>query len=215
MDISVLIGNGSGSFQPQRRFSVGDSPSSVELGDLNGDSVLDVVVANDSSSDISVLLGNGNGSFQLQQRFSVGDYPRSVALGDLNVDGVLDVVVASGRWDTNDISVLLGNGDGSFQPLPRFATGFWPQSVAIDDLNGDHILDVVVATTDSVFLVLLGNGDGSFQAQHHFTIRYMYYSISIALGDVNGDSVLDVVTASRGSDDIWVLLGNGDRSLMQ
>lgn len=214
-DISVLHGNGSGSFQPQRRFSVGDSPSSVELGDLNGDSVLDVVVANDSSSDISVLLGNGNGSFQLQQRFSVGDYPRSVALGDLNVDGVLDVVVASGRWDTNDISVLLGNGDGSFQPLPRFATGFWPQSVAIDDLNGDHILDVVVATTDSVFLVLLGNGDGSFQAQHHFTIRYMYYSISIALGDVNGDSVLDVVTASRGSDDIWVLLGNGDRSLMQ
>jgi hypothetical protein len=157
-----LLGNGDGSFQAQQRFAAGYSPTSVALGDVNGDTVLDVVTVNMYGGEVSVLLGNGDGSFQAQQRFTVGDNPRSVALGDVNGDGVLDVVTSSIVFSipSHDVSILLGNGDGSFQARQRFAIGNDLESLALGDVNGDAVLDVVTASGISgAVSVLLSNRD--------------------------------------------------------
>src|SRR6266852_2860168 len=141
--VSVLLGNGDGSFQPQTTFATGSTPTSVAIGDFNGDGKLDLAVANANSANVSVLLGNGDGSFQAQTTFATGFIPESVAIGDFNGDGKLDLAVANGG--DNNVSVLLGNGDGSFQAQTTFATGTNPQSVAIGDFNGDGERDLAVA----------------------------------------------------------------------
>ena len=216
-DVSVLLGNGDGSFQPQQRFPVGDLPQSVVVADVNSDGVPDIVTVNFSSSDISVLLSNGDGSFQDQQSFAVGDLPSSVAVADLNGDGAPDIVTANAG--SNDISVLVGNGDGSFQDQQRFPVGDLPKSVAVADLNGDGVPDIVTANAGSVpdssdISVLVGNGDGSFQSQQRFPVGDGPNSVTVA--DLNGDGDADIVTANAGSvpdsDGVSVLLGNGDGS---
>ncbi len=207
-EVSVLLGNGDGSFQTQQRVAAGYQPFSVALGDVNGDRLLDLAVANVGSEDVSVLLGNGDGSFQPQQRFAAGDFPRSVALGDLSGDSILDLVVANGR---NDVSVLLGNGDGSFQDPQRFDAGGGPNSMALGDVDGDGLLDLAVTNfLSNDVSVLLGNGDGSFQPRQRFATGDS--PSSVTLGDVNGDRLPDLAVANRRSGDVSVLIGNGDGS---
>jgi hypothetical protein len=103
--VSVLLGNGDGSFQAAASFAVGNLPRSVALADLDGDSFPDLVAANQDSNDVSVLLGNGDGSFQSCASFAVGQKPFSVAVADLNGDAVPDVVTANRYSD--DVTVLL------------------------------------------------------------------------------------------------------------
>ena len=106
----------------------------------------------------------GAGALFLGQKFPVGIRPLSVAVADLNGDTVPDLVTANFRSD--DVSVLLGNGDGSFQAAVAFAAGDGPFSVAVADLDGDSVPDLVTANIDGDDVsVLLGNGDGSFQAR--------------------------------------------------
>ena len=169
--ISVLLGNGDGTFQTAMNFGVGMNPFSVAVGDFNGDGILDVAVANNSSSTVSVLLGNGDGTFQTAMNFGVGLNPQSVAVGDFNGDGILDLAVANRGNDT--VSVLLGNGDGTFRTAVDFGVGggSFPVSVAVGDFNGDGILDLAVANnSSSTGSVLLGNGDGTFQTAMNFVV---------------------------------------------
>ena len=104
-NVSVLLGNGNGSFQAPRHFASGNYPWAIGVGDFNGDKVPDLAVANDGSA--SVLLGNGDGTFQAVRYFGAGSSPRSVAMGDFNGDGLQDLAVANG--DSNDVSVLINN----------------------------------------------------------------------------------------------------------
>src|SRR5260221_640219 len=139
--VSVLLGNGDGSFGAKTDYGVGGRPVSVAIGDVNGD-----------------------GSFGAKTDFGAGGHPTSLAMGDLNGDGKLDVVTAN--WGSNTVSVLLGNGNGTFAVKTDHATGDEPNWVAIADLNGDEKLDLAVANFNSHTLsVLLGTGNGGFGAK--------------------------------------------------
>ena len=103
--MSVLENNGDGTFAEQSLFAVGDMPASVAIGDLDGDGVADLSVANAFSNTVSVLLNSGDGSFAAGALVTAGNSPGSVAIGDMDADGDLDVVVAN--FESNNVSVLL------------------------------------------------------------------------------------------------------------
>ncbi|MEI8017239.1 MAG: FG-GAP-like repeat-containing protein, partial [Schlesneria sp.] len=206
--VSIMLGNGNGTFQAQQTFATGSNPVSVASGDVDGDGRVDLIVANKGSNSVSVLLGNGNGIFRPQQTFATGTSPFSVTLGDVSGDGYSDVIVAN--YGSSTVGVLLGNGNGTFQAQRTFATGSNPRSVISTDLNGDGKLDIVVAnyTNSGSVSVLLGNGNGTFQVQQTFATGS--FPTSIAAGDLNGDGKPDLAVANRGGSTLSVLLGNGN-----
>jgi Ca2+-binding RTX toxin-like protein len=145
-------------------------------------------------------------TFAPQTTFAVGSQPFSVNVADVNGDGNADVVTANG--DSNNVSVLLGDGRGGFAPQTTFAVGTTPYSVSVADVNGDGNADVVTANGDSNNVsVLLGDGRGGFAPQTTFAVGTTPYSVSVA--DVNGDGNADVVTANSETDNVSVLLGDG------
>jgi FG-GAP-like repeat/FG-GAP repeat len=217
-DISVLLGNGDGTFRNQVTYAVGSSPYTLVAGDFNGDGRTDLAVANQGSGDISVLLGNGDGTFQAPVPYAVGSNPSAIVVGDFNGDGRTDLAVANvGSFDpdwnpvpgTGYVSVLLGNGDGTFQNQVTYAAGDGPIALVAGDFNGNGRTDLAVANfgTNDVS-VLLGNGDGTFQNQVTYTVGS--HPVSLVAGDFNGDSRTDLATANQWSGDVSVLLGNGD-----
>jgi hypothetical protein len=218
-NVSVLLGNGDGTFQTAQNFAAGGVPVAVAVGDFNGDGKLDVAVANPLSNSVSVLLGNGDGTLQTAQNFAVGTNPSSVAVGDFdgrhyaNGSPILDLAVANDGSST--VSVLLGNGDGTFQTTTNFATGSHPHSVAVGDFNGDGKPDLAVADLRSKNVsVLVGNGDGTFQTAQSFAVGSDPFSVAVGDFDgrtyANGQPVLDLAVANAGSGTVSVLLGNGD-----
>ncbi len=122
--VSVLLGNGDGTFEPQCTYAVGSEPQAIVAGDFNDDGHLDLAVANSGSNDVSVLLGNGDGTFQPQVTYGAGSDPYAIVAGDFTGDGHLDLAVANEEDGT--VSVLLGNGDGTFQPEVTYAVGVGP-----------------------------------------------------------------------------------------
>jgi hypothetical protein len=155
-DVAVSLGTGTGTFSASSYFTVGDSPRSVAVGDVNGDGKLDLVTAN--GGDVSVLLGNGTGSFAAAQNYAAGSGSfNSVALADFNGDGKLDIVVTN----AGGVSVLLGLGEGTFSPPVSAPAGSSPVGVAVGDFNGDGRPDLAVANYGSNNISLLIN-DGSW-----------------------------------------------------
>jgi len=151
----LLLGNGDGTFQPARSYSVGRDPYSVAVADLTGNGIADLVVANESSASVSVLLGNGDGTFRSIGSFGAGTNPYSVTVGDFYGDGIPALAVA-GLGGTR---VLRGNGDGRFQdPHFSYSTDY-STSVVSGDFHGDGLPDLAVANGyfDHVFLL---NNDG-------------------------------------------------------
>jgi hypothetical protein len=143
--VSVLLGNGNGTFGAKTDFGTGINPNSVAIADLNADGRRDLAVTNGGANTVSVLLGNGDGTFGAKADFGTGIYPASVAIADLNADGRPDLAVASAQ--SNAVSVLLGKGDGIPGPGPTSAPGAAPVSVAIADLNADGRPDLARRTT--------------------------------------------------------------------
>jgi FG-GAP-like repeat/Abnormal spindle-like microcephaly-assoc'd, ASPM-SPD-2-Hydin/FG-GAP repeat len=202
--VSLLLGNGDGTLQSHIDYATGFQPSAVAAGDFNGDGKLDLAVANTLDSTVSVLTGNGDGSFQTQVV-----YPTvpgvSVITGDFNGDHKLDLVVAldcstcGGQPPSppNGISVLLGNGDGTFQQQ-LVSQGGSPLVAA--DFNGDGKLDLFAGGS-----VLLGNGDGTFLIHANYAT-----GTAGAAADLNGDGKADLVLTQPNSNSVAVLVGNGD-----
>ncbi len=217
-------------FQPAQAYrSGGLTAVSIAVGDVNGDGKPDLVVANsclspnDCHGGVGVLLGNGDGTFQTVEIFGLGfAFADSVAVADVNRDGKPDIVVSGGgtcppRDCPGLVSVLLGNGDGSFgHPQTYPSGGYAARKVVVGDVNGDGNLDLLVANgsvTPDLFGagavgVLLGNGDGTFGAAQSYNSGYSIL-ISLAVGDVNGDGNLDLLAVHNWAV-VGVLLGNGD-----
>jgi hypothetical protein len=227
--VSIVFGNGDGTFQAPLTYLAGTDPQSVATEDFNGDGHVDLAVANAGSNNVSVLLGNGDGAFQTAVNYGAGDNPYSVAIGDFNGDGHSDLAVANSAYDTrgtSNVSVLLGNGDGTFQARVDYGAGDWPHSVAIGDFDGDGHLDLAVLAIDiddpdlfgNNVWVLLGNGDGTFEAAVAYPVGWSSGAAAVAVGDFNEDTYPDLAVANVGLyplmvSHISVLLGNGDGTL--
>jgi Bacterial Ig-like domain (group 3)/FG-GAP-like repeat len=237
--VSVLLGNGDGTFQAAQSYASGGYEAySVAVADVDGDGKADLIVANGCQSAnqcangaIGILLGNGNGTFQAAQSYSSGGVvASSVAIADLNKDGHPDLVVANqcqdGSCASGGVSVLLGNGNGTFQVAQSYASGgLTAVSVAVGDFDGDHKLDLVVANQcqsngncNGNVGVLLGNGKGMFQAAQSYSSGG-YRAVSVAVGDFDGDRQMDLAVANQcqssadcDNGSVGVLLGNGDGS---
>jgi len=209
-------------------FPAGAGPSEVALADLTGNGKVDAVVTNALSNTVSVLLGNGDGTFQAPRQFAVGsfiandfgepsglsNFGRALAIADFNRDGIPDIVVTN--LDSGDISVLLGRGDGTFEPQRRFDATSGPASIAVGDLNGDGIPDIAIPESiggpDGPIAILLGRGDGTFQKQQVISSPgdLSYPSGAIGIADVNHDGHADLIVSRGSPREIQVLLGRGD-----
>ncbi len=226
--VSVLLGRGDGTFEPAASAPAGGAPvTSVAIADLDHDGWPDVVAANGFSDTVGVLAGAGDGTLRPAATVASGGiYASGVAVADVNEDGDPDLLVAH-LCDADPcagglLGVLLGNGDGSFQPALTL-TGFNAQSVASADLDRDGHADVVIGSGHFTVGVLLGNGDGTFAPVVSYDAGG-FGQPSVALADVDRDRRLDLVVAVCAPEAahgcgggeatphglVGVLLGNGD-----
>jgi hypothetical protein len=158
----------------------------------------------------TVLLGNGDGTFTASSSSPQTGYePAGIAAGDFNGDGILDLAVSNlngGNPDPGSVTVLLGNGDGTFMPTAQSpVTGALPLSIAVGDFNGDGKADLVTGDAGSnTATVLLGNGDGTFAAPLNPPAGTN--SLFVAVGDFNGDGLPDLAAANNTPNTVTVLL---------
>jgi hypothetical protein len=219
-NISVSLGESDGYFAISKDYPLPSAEaiasSTPAMGDFNRDGRLDLVIAGYSS--VFFLPGNGDGTFGAGDTYSTGAPfgGTNLATGDFNRDGILDLAVTNEMGST--VSILLGNGDGTFQTHADYPTDTYPGAIVTGDFNGDGKLDLAIVNTDAntTVSVFLGNGDGTFQTKVDYPAGISPYSLS--LGDYNGDGILDIAVsdtqctnsgcASSGS--VNLLLGNGD-----
>src|SRR5215216_5234920 len=173
--VSVMLGNGDGTFRAKTDFPTAADPQAVAAGDFNSDGKVDLVAAlNSPQLSLALLTGTGTGTFNPPIYFpniSGFDSP-AIAATDLNSDGKLDLAVMHNIGCYNppctaadSITILLGNGNGTFQTPSEVDVGTGPFAMAVVDLNGDGVKDVAIGGGNTELSVLLGVGDGTFVQQ--------------------------------------------------
>jgi hypothetical protein len=205
--VSILLGNGDGTFQPPVTYATGDTPTGLAVGDFNGDGIPDLAAVNYLGNTVSILLGNGDGTFKPQVQYVTGTNPVAAAVGDFNGDGKLDLATTDSS--SNTVSVLLGNGDGTIHAHVDYATGISPTDLVAGDFNGDGKLDLAVTNSyDNTISVLLGKGNGTFEKQAVYGAGFA--PVGLAAADLNGDGKLDLAMANSGANTVSILIGEGN-----
>lgn len=203
--ISILLGNGDGTFQKIAENNFGSL--SFVVGDFNNDGKMDIATINNDWDYgwFTIYLGNGDGTFQYNGYYK--DWSGGISTiitGDFNGDGIVDFATLGGWFY---FTVYLGNGDGTFQAASRYGTGIYPSQIIHRDLNNDGKEDIIVVNTDyngPSISIYLGNGDGTFQAAPTIFLE----AWSLTSGDYNGDGKIDLAVTSGAG--VSILLGNGD-----
>ena len=221
--VSILGGNGDGTFGSPVGYPVLLGPTAVAAGDFNGDGYDDVVAVDQLAgwvfdpSKISVLINDGDGTFAPKVDYPAGYVADAVAIGDFDDDGSADLAVANGG--DGDVGIYLGNGDGTFASAVTYGAGGIPSGVAVGDFDGDGDADLAVANGQSNDVsVLLGAGDGTFGPAADYRIgplkdpdNWLSQGAScVTVGDYNTDGVPDLAVADYDAGTANVLLGRGD-----
>ena len=215
--IGILFGYGNGSLSSMITYSTGYQtfPIFITTDDFNNDNILDLVVANFRIDNVGVFLGYRNGTFANFVTYStgIGSDPTAITIGDFNNDTHLDLAVANS--ENSNIGILFGNGDGTFDKVITYSTGFesHPDSIVSGDLNNDHLLDIIIADSSSDYVaVLYGSLNGIFNKPILYTDASFANPSGLALGDVNYDNNLDIIITNFGTDNVAILTGNGNGS---
>lgn len=196
--VSILLGNGDGTFAPAQNVTVGLSPLGIVSIDVDGDGDLDIAVANRVSGNVTILRNDGAGVFGSPTQFDAGvNQERALAAADMNGDGLLDLVV--GGISSQRIAAALSNGDGTFAVQPAVPSGGAVWGVGAADMNGDGNADIAAANSSSDnFAILFGDGAGGLSAPVVYATDP--FVLAVDMGDFDGDGDVDLVSSSFGGD---------------
>ncbi|CAF0834378.1 unnamed protein product [Rotaria sp. Silwood1] len=211
-NIGVFLGYGNAKFQSIKLYSTGlnSHTCSIATADFNRDNRLDIIVANAGTDNVGVFFGYGDGTFTKQMTLStdIGSSPHSIMIADFNKDSFLDMAVANSN--TNNVGVFLGYGNGTFNSMKKYPTGYGstPQFIIAGDFNNDNQTDVVVANNGSNNVgVLLNNRLIDFQSPVTYSTGNYSRPISAYLGDFNNDNHLDIVVTNYWTHNVGIFLG--------
>jgi len=209
--LSILLGNGDGTFKAHVDYAAGLYAHSVIVGDFNRDGKLDLAIVNTTQNTLNILLGNGDGTFRAPVSYPTGTTSEWLVAADFNGDGKLDVATTNygADYSGGGVSVFLGNGDGTFQGQVEYSAGVNPFGVVAGDFNHDNKIDLAVVCNNGYYgvWVLMGNGDGTFQTATYYGSGYNP-RVGLVV-DLNGDGNADLAIANCISNDISILLGDG------
>ena len=205
---TIWNNDGSGNFAQTDAVTVGSTPRSLTIADIDRDGDMDIAVASEGTNSVSVLTNNGSGDFTATATLPVGLAPNNVAAGDLNSDGLLDLVIAN--TNSNSISLLINNGGGTFaSQVPVLLNGS-PQASIIADFNNDGFADIAVTDTTSAndaVALLLNDGTGNFATPVDFPVGN--HPRAIAGSDFDSDGRIDLVVSNRDDNTVSVLFNTG------
>lgn len=207
--VTVLAGNGDGTFGSPATYATQDSPGALVAGDLNGDGKPDLVVTNINTDSTSIYLNNGSGVMGAPAHILSGDSPSAVVLGDVDADGDQDILVVNSTGKS--VQILKNGVAGTFTAGTTLTFSNSAAWVDVGELNGDGRPDLVVTNTnDGLVKVLLQNPDGTY-AQSTYSVAGN--PSNAYLRDLDGDSKQDLLVLQRANSRVYFFKGNGDGTL--
>ncbi len=210
-EVSILLGNGDGTFQAERRVPVGEYASSVALADVNRDGVLDLVTTHYATAEVAIQYGQADGTYVAGPHIAVDDFPTAAVIADVNDDGLPDIVTA--HMHNAKVQVHLAQIDGSFVSQPASTVGNGPVALAIGDVNGDGRLDIVSANfLSSDVSILPGLGVGKFGPEQRVVLSTGSGPTAILIADLNADGIADLATADFNANTVSIALRKSDGS---